>query len=104
MSQPGAMAPAEPAAGNGSVDATEPVGRLLRDLRTSRSGLPGREAARRLIAYGPNELRRRAAAMSGASLAGSSPTRSRCCCGRRPGFPGWPASGRWPSRSWLSSS
>jgi len=59
MSQPGATTPAEPAVGNGSVDATEPVGRLLRDLRTSRSGLSGREAARRLIAYGPNELRRR---------------------------------------------
>jgi magnesium-transporting ATPase (P-type) len=59
MSQSGAMAPASPAVGNGSVDATEPVGRLLRDLRTSRSGLPGREAARRLIVYGPNELRRR---------------------------------------------
>jgi calcium-translocating P-type ATPase len=59
MSHPGAAARAAPAVGNGSVDATEPVGRLLRDLRTSRSGLPGREAARRLIAYGPNELRRR---------------------------------------------
>ena len=59
MSQPGVTAPAAPGAGNGSVDATEPVGRLLRDLRTSRSGLSGREAARRLIAYGSNELRRR---------------------------------------------
>ena len=59
MSHPGVAARAGTAAGNGSVDATEPVGRLLRDLRTSRSGLPGREAARRLVAYGPNELRRR---------------------------------------------
>ena len=59
MSRPGIAAPVEPAAGAASVDATEPVGRLLRDLRTSRSGLPGREAARRLVAYGPNELRRR---------------------------------------------
>ncbi len=42
-----------------SVDATEPVSRLLRDLRTSPSGLSGREAARRLVAYGPNQLRRR---------------------------------------------
>jgi calcium-translocating P-type ATPase len=41
------------------VDATEPVDRLLRDLRTTRSGLSGREAARRLAAYGPNELHRR---------------------------------------------
>jgi Cation transporter/ATPase, N-terminus len=59
MSQPAATAPAEPAAGNGSVGATEPVGRLLRDLRASRSGLANREAVRRLIACGPNELRRR---------------------------------------------
>jgi len=43
----------------GAVDATEPVERLLRDLRSSRSGLSAREAARRLIAYGPNQLRRR---------------------------------------------
>ena len=42
-----------------TIDATEPVERLLRDLRSSRSGLSAREAARRLIAYGPNELRRR---------------------------------------------
>ena len=47
------------AGGADSIDATEPIGRLLRDLRSSRSGLSGREAARRLIAYGPNELRRR---------------------------------------------
>jgi calcium-translocating P-type ATPase len=59
MSKSGALARAELAAGTGSVDATEPVGRLLRDLRTVRSGLSGREAARRLIAYGPNELHRR---------------------------------------------
>jgi len=43
----------------GTIDATEPVERLLRDLRSSRSGLSGREAARRLIVYGPNQLRRR---------------------------------------------
>jgi calcium-translocating P-type ATPase len=44
---------------SGEVDATEPVDRLLRDLRSSRTGISGREAARRLIVYGPNELRRR---------------------------------------------
>jgi calcium-translocating P-type ATPase len=44
---------------SGIIDATEPVERLLRDLRSSRSGLSAREAARRLIAYGPNELHRR---------------------------------------------
>jgi magnesium-transporting ATPase (P-type) len=58
MSQPGATVPVEPAEA-GEVDATDPVGRLLRDLRTSPSGLPGREAARRLVACGPNQLRRR---------------------------------------------
>ncbi|HEX6470264.1 MAG TPA: cation-transporting P-type ATPase [Streptosporangiaceae bacterium] len=40
-------------------DPRERVELLLRDLRSSRSGLSGREAARRLIHYGPNELRRR---------------------------------------------
>lgn len=37
----------------------EPVSLLLRDLKTSRHGLTSREASRRLVAYGPNELRRR---------------------------------------------
>jgi len=59
MSRPSTTSPVEPAEQDASVDATEPIGRLLRDLRTSRSGLSGREAARRLIAYGPNQLRRR---------------------------------------------
>ena len=40
------------------IDPEEPLSRLLRDLRTSQEGLSGREAARRLIAYGPNELSR----------------------------------------------
>jgi calcium-translocating P-type ATPase len=42
-----------------TVNPTEPVTRLLRDLRTSRSGLSSREAARRLVVHGPNQLRRR---------------------------------------------
>src|SRR5450631_2849857 len=41
-----------------AVDASEPIERLLRDLRTSRTGLTTREAQRRLIVYGPNELAR----------------------------------------------
>jgi calcium-translocating P-type ATPase len=41
------------------VNPTEPVARLLRDLRTSQSGLSSREAARRLVVHGPNQLRRR---------------------------------------------
>jgi magnesium-transporting ATPase (P-type) len=36
----------------------EPVGILLRHLHTGREGLSEREAARRLVAHGPNELRR----------------------------------------------
>jgi calcium-translocating P-type ATPase len=42
------------------VDPTERVDLLLRDLRTRKEGLSAREAERRLIASGPNELRRRA--------------------------------------------
>jgi calcium-translocating P-type ATPase len=43
-----------------SVDPRERVERLLSDLRARRDGLSGREAARRLVVHGPNELRRRA--------------------------------------------
>jgi calcium-translocating P-type ATPase len=43
----------------GDVDATESVKLLLRDLHSSRNGLSSLEAARRLLQYGPNELRRR---------------------------------------------
>jgi calcium-translocating P-type ATPase len=42
-----------------AVDPSEPVGRLFRDLRTSRRGLTSREAQRRLLTYGTNELVRR---------------------------------------------
>ncbi|MEK6439074.1 cation-translocating P-type ATPase [Pseudonocardia sp. T1-2H] len=41
------------------LDPTERVDLLLRDLRSSRSGLTEREAQRRLVSSGPNELRRR---------------------------------------------
>jgi calcium-translocating P-type ATPase len=44
------------------VDATEGVDLLLRDLRSSRKGLTAREAERRTVQYGPNELRRRGGA------------------------------------------
>ena len=43
-------------------DVLEPVDALFRDLRSRREGLPEREAARRLVAYGPNELTRRGGA------------------------------------------
>ena len=37
----------------------EPAEMLLRDLRAAPSGLSAREAKRRLVEFGPNELRRR---------------------------------------------
>ncbi len=45
--------------GSTEFDATESVELLLRDLRSSRTGLSTSEARRRLLQYGPNELRRR---------------------------------------------
>lgn len=42
-----------------TANPTEPIERLLRDLRTSGRGLGSREAGRRLLQYGPNELQRR---------------------------------------------
>jgi calcium-translocating P-type ATPase len=47
-----ATAPGEP-------DVREPLAALFRDLRTSPAGLSSREAAHRLVAYGPNQLSRR---------------------------------------------
>ena len=40
-------------------DPREPLGMLFRDLRSSAGGLTAREAARRLVVYGPNQLARR---------------------------------------------
>jgi calcium-translocating P-type ATPase len=40
------------------IDPREPSGRLLRDLRAHPEGLSQREAERRIVAYGANELRR----------------------------------------------
>ena len=42
-----------------AVNPQESIVRLLRDLRTRRGGLSNREAARRLVIFGPNELVRR---------------------------------------------
>ena len=42
-----------------SAEPREPIERLFRDLRSRPEGLTDREAARRLVAYGPNELIRR---------------------------------------------
>ena len=41
------------------LEVLEPRGRLLRDLHTTEHGLSSREAARRLVQYGPNVLERR---------------------------------------------
>ena len=43
----------------GVGDPREPVSQLMRDLRARREGLTGRDAARRLVAYGSNALVRR---------------------------------------------
>ena len=42
-----------------NAEPREPIERLFRDLRSRPDGLSEREAARRLVAYGPNELQRR---------------------------------------------
>jgi calcium-translocating P-type ATPase len=57
-----AAAPATNALGppSGDVDGREPLAELFRDLRSSRNGLAVREAARRLVVHGPNELTRNA--------------------------------------------
>jgi calcium-translocating P-type ATPase len=47
-----------PATGR-AIDAEEAADLLLRDLRSGREGLTGSESKRRLVQYGPNELRRR---------------------------------------------
>ena len=56
------MTTALPAASDISRDGLEvlePRDQLLRDLRTTEHGLSSREAARRLVQYGPNVLQRR---------------------------------------------
>ncbi|MDG6107314.1 cation-transporting P-type ATPase [Dactylosporangium aurantiacum] len=49
----------EPAAVPVARDPREPLDRLMRDLRCGPDGLAAREAGRRLVAYGTNELTRR---------------------------------------------
>ena len=60
-------------------DVLEPVEALFRDLRSRPEGLRSREAERRLVAYGPNELAAAAAPLAARSSPGSSRTRWRCC-------------------------
>ncbi|MEU8246832.1 cation-transporting P-type ATPase [Nonomuraea sp. NPDC048916] len=59
MAREGMMSRADEAVPERGVDPTERLDLLLRDLRSARSGLSSREAARRLVHFGPNELRRR---------------------------------------------
>jgi calcium-translocating P-type ATPase len=49
----------DPSATSTALDPTEAVELLLRDLKTARAGLTSREAQRRFVQFGPNELRRR---------------------------------------------
>jgi calcium-translocating P-type ATPase len=51
-------ADAPPGPIDASMNPTEPIERLLRDLRASVRGLTSREASRRLVVHGRNELRR----------------------------------------------
>jgi calcium-translocating P-type ATPase len=44
---------------DGSIDPVERIDLLARDLRTSLNGLSAREAERRLLSHGPNQLERR---------------------------------------------
>jgi magnesium-transporting ATPase (P-type) len=56
---PGSAGHDGPAQAGGLANPLEPLAQLFRDLRSSPSGLPGREAARRLQVFGANELSRR---------------------------------------------
>lgn len=59
VAQDGAVPQPETPPDVAAVDPEERAKLLLRDLRASRSGLSSHEAARRLVQYGANELRRR---------------------------------------------
>ena len=52
----------EPGPAEETRDPQETLDLLLRDLRASPDGLSSREAARRLVVHGPNELTRRGGA------------------------------------------
>jgi len=57
MATPTTRSPSNGAVTDPAANPREPVARLLRDLGSGTDGLSAREAARRLIQYGPNELR-----------------------------------------------
>jgi hypothetical protein len=88
----GSLSLARPGAADGrrdpAADPLEPLPSLMRGLRTSATGLTGRKAARRLVAYGPNELKRSSAAAGPVSWSSSWSTPWRCCWPRRRCWPG----------------
>jgi calcium-translocating P-type ATPase len=57
--RPGTLRQTSPGEKLEAPDPREPLGLLLRDLRTSSDGLSEREARRRQLVYGPNALSRR---------------------------------------------
>ena len=57
MATPTIRSPSNGVVKDATPNPREPATRLLRDLGSSAQGLPAREAARRLVQYGPNELR-----------------------------------------------
>ena len=78
-------------------DPREPANRLLRDLRSRPDGLSARKAERRLVAHGPNELRRRGGRRwPRRARSSSSSIRSRCSSGSPPRSRSSPGvSGAW---------
>ncbi|MEU6017406.1 cation-transporting P-type ATPase [Streptomyces sp. NPDC047515] len=83
-----------------ALDPTERVDWLRRDLRSSRQGLSAREAARRLVHYGPNELRRRGGRRWPGELARQVAHPLALLLWAAAGWRGWRGSPRWPWRSW----
>jgi len=82
------------------VDGQEPMDTLFRDLRTSPAGLGSREAARRLVVYGPNGLSRRAGRRWPGELLSQFTQPLAILLGSPPCWPGRVARRRWPSPSW----
>ena len=68
MLKPAATAVAQPP--SPALDPRDPLALLERDLRSGPRGLSSREAARRLVVHGPNELRRQAGSRWLADLVG----------------------------------
>ena len=102
MGAPVAFEPVAPASGP-ALDPEESLDALMRDLGRAPPGLSVREAERRLQQFGPNEIPAARAPGTWPRSPASSPTRWRCCCGRRPRSRWWRGSPPWRSRSSPSS-